>query len=206
MVTGVCVYLPVLLILAGTGVFAMATDAHIAFFLKDAKASYDVPFHAGALSDIGVLLWCTTAVVCVFTWLVLRRTASPPAKSQFLLSAGLFTAMLMFDDLFLLHENFVPNHLGLEEDYLLLLYAVLAVALFLRYWDVIARTAYALLLLSGAFLAGSIMFDVLTPYWGLLSSTKYNGVQHLLEDGFKLFGIAGWLGYFGWTCYASLIR
>lgn len=200
------VYLPMALLLAGTGIFVMATDAHIVFFMDDAKAVYDVPFHAGALSSIGILLWCATATVTLFTSFVLRRTPPPSETRPFLLSAGLLTSVLLLDDLFLLHERVAPRYLGLSDELLYLLYAVLAGTMLFYYRHAILRSAYMLLLLSGAFLAGSLAFEVLHGYDLLLSSADARELQQFLEDGCKLLGIAGWFSYFGWTSYASLVR
>ena len=205
-VAGTFVYLPTLLLLVGTGIFVMATNAHITFFLRDAKAVYDIPFHAGALSSIGILFWCGAATVCLFASLVLYETVAASEKRQFLLNAGLLTSILMFDDLFLLHEDFAPNYLGLPGDSLYVLYAVLAASLLLYHRHVIVRSAYVLLLLSGAFLAGSIWFEVLHEYGLLLAGAESRGLQHFLEDGSKLLGIAGWFSYLGWTSYTSLVH
>lgn len=205
-VAGTFVYLPTLLLLVGTGIFVIGTNAHITFFLRDAKAVYDIPFHAGALSSIGILFWCGAATVCLFTSLVLYETAAASEKRQFLLNAGLLTSILMFDDLFLLHEDFAPNYLGLPGDVLYVLYAALAVTLLLYYRHVIVRSASALLLLSGAFLAGSIGFEVLHEYGLFLTGAESRGLQHFLEDGSKLLGVAGWFSYFAWTSYTSLVR
>ena len=200
------VYLPIALVLASTGLFVMATDAHITFFMDDAKAVYNIPFHAGALSSIGILLWCATTTVALFTWIVLSRTAPESERRPFLLSAGLLTSILMLDDLLLLHERFAPRSLGLSDDLLYLLYAVLAGAMLLYYRHVIYRSAYALLLLSGALLAGSLAFEVLHGYDLLLSGAGSRGLQQFLEDGCKLLGVAGWFSYLGWTSYTSLVH
>lgn len=204
--TGAFIYLPTVVVLAGTGIFAWVTQAHVTFFLRDAKAVYGIPFHAGALSSIGILFWCATVSTCLLTAIVLYRSSSESDKRQFLLNAGLFTSILMLDDLFLIHEEFAPNYLNLDGGILYVTYAILAVSLLLYYRHVIYRSAYALLLLGAAFLAGSIAFDLLHEYGLLLAGAESRDLQHFLEDGCKLLGIAGWFSYFGWVSYGSLVR
>lgn len=205
-VAGAFVYLPVLLLLSGTGLFVLLTEAHMPFFTREAKAVYGIPFHAGALSDIAVFLWCAATSVCLLTSIVLWRNPAASDKARFLLGVGVFTAVLMLDDAFLLHENFGPEYLGLSEKVIYASYALFAVSLFAYYRRVIYRSAYVLLLLSLAFLAGSIAFDLMNEAGLLLSEAESRGLQHFLEDGSKLLGVAGWLGYFGWISYTSLIR
>jgi hypothetical protein len=205
-VAGVFIFLPVLLMLSGVVLFALTTGASLGFFVRDAKAIYSIPFHSGALSSVGVLLWCTTASVCVLTSLVLRTVSAAPKRTQFLLSAGLLTSVLMVDDLLLIHEVFVPTYLGIGEGTLLATYAFLTASVLLYFRSVISRSAYALLLLSLAFLAGTIAFDMPGVHSLLFSGAGSRELRYLLRDGCKLFGIAGWFSYFGWTCYVSLVR
>lgn len=205
-VAGVFIFLPVLLMLSGVVLFALTTGASLGFFVRDAKAIYSIPFHSGALSSIGVLLWCTTASVCVLAALVLHTVSAAPERKQFLLSAGLLTSVLMVDDLLLIHEVFAPTYLGIGESTLLATYALLTASMLLYFRSVISRSAYALLLISLAFLACTVAFDMPRVHSLLFSGTESRELRYLLRDGCKLFGIAGWFSYFGWTCYTSLVR
>ena len=40
----------------------------------------------------------------------------------------------------------------------------------------------------------------------LLPQSWFPGYHHLLEDGAKLLGIAGWLGYIVHICHAEIAR
>ncbi len=203
--TSAFLFVPILLLLSGTGLLTLPTDASPVFFLRDPKSIYEIPFHAGALSNIGVLLWCATASVCVFTALVLHTASAEPNKRKFLLSAGLLTSLLLFDDFFLLHEVFAPQYLGISANVLFFLYAVLSAALFVVFRRVVLRSAYALLLISGVFFSLSILFDELQMII-LSAAPDLRGLQYLLEDGSKLIGITGWFNYFGWCSYTSLVQ
>lgn len=203
---GAFIILPIVLLLTGTVIYCLLTSADLPFFLRDAKAIYGVPLHTGALSSVGVLLWCTTGAVCLFASLVLHKTVRETEKKNFLMYAGLLTSVLMLDDLFLLHEAFAPAYLGVNESIVLTVYGLLVTILLARYRKVVYKSAYTLLALSLGLLASSIVLDLLIQYLSLLPGAELRGLRFLLEDGFKLLGIAAWFGYFGWTSYAALTR
>lgn len=200
------VYLPALLLLLGTVIFTLLTQAKIPFFLSEAKAIYSIPFHAGALSSIGILLWCAAASVCFLTATVLYGSPAESEKRRFLLSAGLLTSVLTLDDLFLIHEELAPDYLNLEEEIVLSFYLVLFIFFLARHIRTIFRTDFSILLTSLTFFAGSFVFDLLFQHRLMLVGAELRGLRYLLEEGSKLLGIAGWLGYFGRVCYASLVR
>lgn len=201
------VYGPVLMLLAATALVASMKQIPVAHFVRDSVAVTGAPFYVGAISNIGILLWCAVATMCFLTSTLLRRAHASPGKGRFLLSAGLLTSVLMLDDLFLFHEVISPRYLGLSSDVVLVVYGFMAVALFLRYRPIIYQSKYALLLLSVAFFGGSVVVDFLQDR-GLLSllGMASGDLHFLLEDGLKLLGIAGWFSYFGWVCHTSLAR
>ncbi len=201
--TVVFVYLPVLLLICATVVVASVEQIPLTHFMRDVTVVAKVPPYVGALSNIGVLLWCATASMCLLTASVLQPASL--AEKGFLLNAGLFTSLLMLDDLFLIHEKFVPYYLGLPDEAILVVYGALAAALFGYYRQTVYRSDYLLLLLGGAFFAGSVAFDLLQGH-GLLSwvGIQSGELENFWEDSFKLFGIAGWFSYFGRVCYTSL--
>ena len=206
MIAGTFVYLPVLLLLLGTGLYTLVTPATLPFFLNEAKAIYSIPFHAGALSSVGVLLWGATASVCLFTSLVLHGSSLESDRTHFLLSAGLLTAVLTIDDLFLIHDDFAPNYLNISEKFVLSL-LLISILYFLTYYlYTILKTDFFILLISLSLLAISFLSDLIFEYKLLFVGAELRGLRYLLEEGSKLLGIAGWLGYFGRVCYTSLVR
>ncbi|MFP4559079.1 MAG: hypothetical protein ACLFO6_06260, partial [Archaeoglobaceae archaeon] len=70
-------------------------------------------------------------------------------------------------------------------------YGIVALLYFLRFKLVILRTDFLLLLFAFVFFGLMLMFDLFVDE---------SGLQFLLEDGFKFFGIVSWLTYFATTC------
>jgi hypothetical protein len=165
-------------------------------FTRDPTAVLeDHPF-VGALSNVGVLVWCAAATLCLFTWLVTRRRAAGRVSPWFFLASGLLLAVLLADDLFLIHETVGPRYLGLDEERILAGYVLLMLCWLVLFWRTILATEYVLLVLAAGFSAVSIAID---HTWDSGRDLRY-----LLEDGFKLLAIVGWLGYFGRICYREL--
>lgn len=176
--------------LAGT------VNVPIAQFTRDPAAVMNGPFYAGALSNVGVLLWCASAAVCFFGASLLRaevRTshgAAIPAQAQpFLLASALFTCLLLVDDLFMLHDLVLPEYLQLRERYVVLTYGLLMLGYLVAFRRLILRTDWLILVMAGGFFACSIVVDKLPET--LLP------MHHVFEDGAKFLGILGWLLYLG---------
>lgn len=202
----VAIYLPTLALLATVVAVSRVEDVPVADMLRDATSVADVPFYIGAVSGLGILLWCAAAVLCLFSAALLHAWKTEPEARGFLFSVGLLTALLTLDDAFLIHEAIAPRFLGdFGGDAMSALYVVSAVSILVRWRRVVQETPYVLWLLAGGFLALSIGFDKLHDFGLLAYFDQFmdeGGI--LLEDGSKLLGIAGWFGYFAWTCYATL--
>ncbi|MBO9449334.1 hypothetical protein J7426_03635 [Tropicibacter sp. R16_0] len=134
----------------------------------------------GALSNFGNLLWISGAAVAVFAGLVCN--AAKDARA-FLLAIGLLTAVLVLDDMFMLHEGAWPRLTGLDEKSLFALYAASLLVILItgrRVWK-----PYALTLCTGiGFFALSLVLDRLEE-----ANISY---YYLLEDGSKFIGQACW--------------
>jgi hypothetical protein len=154
------------------------------------------PF-TGVTSNIGVLLWCATSAICLFTAAVLRRRTS--GMAPFLLSSGLFTLVLLLDDLFLFHEVVFPVYLAVPEVVLYVLYGVFMLALLVRFFRLIGQTEFELLLLALAYFGLSLLLDIVLA----LLHRRLPG-HLLLEDGFKLLGIVFWAAYFVRASFHSI--
>jgi hypothetical protein len=204
------VYAPALLLVVGVGVVGGTTGVSVAQLTRDTVSLAGVPLYTGAISNLGILLWCATAAVCLLTALVLRARGGElggrPEAAGFLLGAGLLTAALLVDDAFLLHEGVAPRFYGhVGTNLLFALYGAATAWVLWRGRHVIARSEAGLLALALAFLVASVGVDEIHDF-GLfsLSPAGFDELGLLLEDGVKLLGIAGWLGYFGTTCYQLL--
>lgn len=204
---GVCVYLPLLLTLGGAGVFATVWGIPAATLFRDTTAVVDAPLYVGALSLVGLFLWAAAAAVCLFVAALLWRHPSRSAERTFFLGAGVLTAMLLLDDAFLFHESIAPDDLGIPGSAVYGAYGTAVVALFWTHQRAVWNSAYSILGVSVAFLAASVGIDLMIDHEfvppALLAQAP--GLEYYLEDGAKLFGIAGWGTYFAWTGYQRLV-
>ncbi|KAF0190454.1 MAG: hypothetical protein FD165_2687 [Gammaproteobacteria bacterium] len=195
------IYLPTLLVLTGIG--ALGED-WAAFLLRDTHSLAGLPFFAGALSNIGVLLWTVALAVCLFCGVVLRRTPGHDEASKFLLSAGALTTLLTVDDFFLLHEDLFRHYVPLPEALVFGIYGAAAVAFLVRYRRIILASEYLLLLLALLLLAMSVAVDL---FQNVVSTEQYQVIGgYVLEDGFKFTGILTWMVYFIRLCDQLLAR
>lgn len=148
--------------------------------------------HLGFLSNLGILLWCVGAVVSAFMATRLAAAGGDPRFRRFLFTAAVFSAVLLVDDLFMLHENLKARVAHGD----LLLFAVHG-TFALAYCLALARVARALgvlplclLFLAGGFLAVSITADLGGPAADLHATWPW-----VLEDGSKFVGIAFWAAF-----------
>ncbi|MDZ7808031.1 MAG: hypothetical protein U5K71_13075 [Gracilimonas sp.] len=103
----------------------------------DPITTFDSHPFVGVVSNLGALLWCTAATVCIFSYLILRNQLSGK-KSSFLLWSGLLTAMLLFDDLFMFHDYLAIAHLNIEQKTVYSIYLILGITWFIYFFDEIA--------------------------------------------------------------------
>lgn len=192
-------YTPVVALLGLTVVASRITGHSPGALTRDtAYTLHGHPF-IGAVSNVGILLWCVGATVCLATWAVRRRvTGGADAISRSFLVAGAFTTLLMLDDLFLIHEFVVVDYLGLEENMLLGVYVLATLAYLLRFRSVLFRSREL-----------ALLFIVPCTFFSLSLAVDFihgSGWEWkvLVEDGFKLLGIVGWTGYFSLSAWRLL--
>lgn len=214
------IYVPVLGVLAGMFLFWLITGQDTAVLTRDPLAIvetellkiqqipnlqlYDlaqlhIPLYAGAVSNLGILLWAAAAWVCGFAWLVLRRASAPVLPPAFLLCGSLLSWLLLLDDFFLIHERWVPVMLGIEEKFVFAVYGMF-ILLYLGYWgSTLLRTEFLLLAVAFAGFFLSLAVDAIPDV------VSYSIPQiHFFEDGAKFAGIAGWAGYHVRTALLAL--
>lgn len=148
------------------------------------------PF-SGVLSNLGILLWCATVSICLFSAVALRRVESNE-NYRFLLVSALLSMYLLFDDLFRFHERIAPNVLGLDERVVILFLGLATSSYLIMFRSVILRTNYVCLLLALGMLTLSVVIDTILWQW-------MSGLGHwayFIEDGTKWMGIAFWCCYY----------
>ena len=168
---------------------------------RDVTAIANIHPLSGILSNLGILLWCAAASVCFFTAMILRH-AQTRETFWFLLFSALLTSYLLLDDFFLFHEELIPQHLGLDEEIIFLVFGVVVSTHFIVFRQVIWRTNFGVLLLALGFLMTSIVIDIFLESWLL---QRLDHWEFFLEDGAKWLGIASWCSYYMRTSHQFLV-
>ena len=179
---------------------ALRMKIPVSSLTRDMAAIAKVHPFTGLVSNVGILLWCSTAAICLFSSNLLRRRGAHQAAG-FLLWAGLMSAGLLVDDFLMLHESLAPVHLGLNEKVVLASYACITAAYLLRHRRLILEGDYWLLAAAMVLFGGSMLLDL----------ANGSGWWRLAEDGFKLLGISSWFAYHAgkamhWLAPASDLR
>ncbi len=153
------------------------------------------PF-AGVMSNLGVLLWWTTASVCFFTAILLFMFKQDE-KFWFILSSALLSAYLTADDLFRLHDS-VAWQVGIQEESVLIVLGLTVIVYLIKFRREILKSNSFILLLALGFLTASVMVDYSQEDSNLLLFGEW---RIFFEDGFKWLGIVCWCSYYTLTCY-----
>ncbi len=163
---------------------------------RDPTQAAGVPFYVGIVSNLGILLWDTAVVVCLFAAALVRRDPARRDDMWFLASLGTLTAVLMLDDLFMVHDEVFPKYLGVPEEPIEALYLLMTLAFMLRFRRLLLRPQVLLFLSALALFGVSILIEYAPEGWSLRI--------HVIEDGSKLLGIANWLAYALWASFERL--
>ena len=200
MPTLVILYLPAFGLLVLVALASYISGVPVSKFTGDPALVMRAHPLVGVVSNIGVLLWSATVTICFFSAAHIRRKDEMRELYLFLLASGFFTMLLMFDDLFMLHDELFPEYLHFPQNLVYLVYMGIALFYLFRYRASILKTDYVLFFLALGFFALSVGMDFVQPNkaHALLSA------HYLFEDGFKLLGITGWLGYFARTAFRAV--
>lgn len=194
----ILIYLPPLAILAAATVLSIYIQVPIGDFTRDPSAIVELHSYEGIVSNLGALVWCAAATLCLFcaALLLSKDLASP--LGAFLLLAGATTGLLMVDDFFLLHEKL--DALGLSEHLVALVYGGLVLIMFWRYLEQMKQGNLVILLSALCLLAASAGVDMIEhPLEQWIGQWRV-----LFEDGFKFLGLVGWFGYFAPLCFVAI--
>lgn len=189
-------YVPILIMLIIIVFASIQTNEPISKFTRDPAAIMDINPFFGVLSNIGVLFWCASAVICFFSVALVRNRAIIGELLIFFLVSGFITSVLLLDDLFLLHEEIFPRYFHVPQKVIYSGYVVTILLYLASFRKTILKTEFIFLLFAFGFFGLSITADFLPKTllpW-----------HHLFEDGFKLFGIMSWFGYFVRTCFQGI--
>jgi hypothetical protein len=193
------IYIPILMGLTTLVIVHLLTGIPLRWFFIDPVAEFNAPMYIGLVSNFGVLLWCAAASVCLFGgWLALIRTGHRES-ALFLICAGLVSSLLMLDDLYLLHEEVLPDHLFIPQKLVFAGYGCLILTFLFRFRQIILTTDFMLLFIAFGFFAISVFVDLFVTPEEFFIFGSLPG-RDLIEDGFKFLGIVTWALYFISTC------
>lgn len=197
-------FLAMLVLLGLVALVSVSTGVPFVHLVGDANSVAGMPPYTGALTVVGLFLWCATATVCLFSAILLRDRDGTGRIVRFLSASGGLTGLLMLDDAFQIHEHSVI--VGASEPIVFAFYAATAGVLFWSYRDLVRASEPLLLLLTGCLFALGIATDMLRDLDLLQKIPGPGGMEFalLLEDGFKQLGVVGWLNYYVWTCLGYL--
>ena len=191
-------WLPAIFLIIVLGIIGLLTDTSGTSFMRDPAPTMGVSAYIGLVSNIGVLLWSSTAAICIFSYALLRNSLENKDLKLFILFAGLITGYLLLDDFFLFHEQMSDR---IPEAVIFAVYIIVVLCYLVRFRTKILRTEFSLLLLAGILFGLSLAVDVLHD----MAIFMYLGnMRVFIEDGFKFLGIVTWFTYFARTCFLSL--
>lgn len=181
--TAVAVWLLAAALVGLVAAAAPRLDQPVGNLTRDPQGILGVGWYFGFLSNVGVLLWWGTAVVCVLAGGIVWKLGAR-RRGQIAIAVGLFTAWLTLDDLFLLHEDVLPRALLLSEEVILVVYALVAVGVL---WSVRALLQRD----TGILLAAAVLLffvSTVVDFYGSWADTTL----YLYEDALKFVGIVTW--------------
>jgi hypothetical protein len=190
---------PALLVLLMIFPFMSFFNLKMRWLIKDTADIAKVNPLTGYLSNMGMLMWCATIAITLFTAILIYRKTSL-RKFWFYLSTSLFTFILLMDDLFMFHEELAPQYLGFGEHAVYLFYIVCAIAYVIFFRKEILETHFIGLFIALGFMAVSIGCDYLQNLW----LWKLGQWEYFLEEGLKWFGLAWWCSYFAESSFETV--
>jgi hypothetical protein len=155
---------------------------------RDPADLYNYHPLVGVLSNIGLLLWMTTAAVLFFSANLIREFEMMNEARRTLIRFGLMSVIFLLDDLLLLHEQVVPQNLGISEKLTYMLYGAVFLAFMWRSRRTLLQADSPALGAALACFALSVGLDVF-PNW----LPRYH---YALEDTPKFVGIGMWATFF----------
>ena len=170
-------------------VLAIQPFVALDLLVRDPLAAAHAPAYYGFVSNVGVVVWCATAAVCLFAAVVRWHAgAEERREAWFLAYGGSLTTVLMLDDFFMLHETVFPFHLFIPEIFVFGAYGLGMLVYLVLFYRTILSLEPVLLGLCLGFLGLSMVGDML---W-----EQPDGVwSSLIEDGSKFLGICLWCAF-----------
>ncbi|WP_194004996.1 hypothetical protein [aff. Roholtiella sp. LEGE 12411] len=205
------VVLPTIIFLIVTQIIVKIQGIPFYQLVVDPNEIAKLPPYTGMISMLGILFWCASAATSIFSSFLIQKKGGLKSKkwSRFLLFSGCITLVILFDDLFQIHEYYFrpfvdlstfQNPSPIKNLFEAIFFAMYAIAIFIylfKFKSLFKKTNYNILILSLLFFVVSTIVDIATPEKMFLHST--------LEEGFKFLGIVTWFSYFIDCCYEQIL-
>lgn len=162
---------------------------------KDPPQIMDYPPYIGMLSNWGVLLWMTTAAICIFSAILLKKHNAPVATIRFIAVSGALSLFLAVDDLYLFHDQLLPHLFHVREKVFYIVYVVFLFAYLMYFYRQILQYEYLLFAAAFFLFALSRRFFISMPFLDQFMTTG---------DMLKHFGIVFWLVFFYRTAFHEI--
>lgn len=192
------IFLPGILILAIFGIYSFTSNFEFRMFSQDPIQIFRGKPYIGILSNLGILIWCATATILLYSAKLSDMQGKSKKITDFLFYSGILTIFLMLDDLFLVHDIIFPEYLNIDDKAFYFIYGSSVLLLIYFFYKIILDSDYILLLLAFGLLAGSILFDFMDA---LGIAIHY---ELVLEDSFKFLGIISWFAYFSRLSFKNI--
>ena len=161
---------------------------------RDLPTIADLPPYFGFISQIGVVFWVAATAICFFSSIILSKSPTVGNIKGFLVSSGILSMLLGFDDMFLFHEQLMMS-LGIPELVDYLVYAAFLTTVLFKFRLTVLRTD--VILLAFALLCFAVTI-------ALKLSLIHVAHRIFFEDSSKLMGIISWFFYFYRVCVDAL--
>lgn len=181
--------------------FASATfGIPIRHLTADPAQIYKSPFYNGFLSNLTVITWAMGAYGALFAAWFVKRWDGDREWVRFFRMAGIFTLVLMLDDLFMFHEEIFPKYgmlsklTGIEPNEKIVIgcYGLFAMWFVYSSRHTLRKTAWLQLLVACVILAFGVMADR-----GIAKKVfTDSATRAFVEDAAKFLGVLGWSLYF----------
>jgi hypothetical protein len=201
------VYIPICSIIFLVWLIEKSSNISVYELVADPNEIGRIAPYSGIVSNLGLLLLCCAASTCLFSSYLIDTNNKHDAKWKlFLKYSGCLILLLLIDDAFQIHENFSTLLFGADahisvvnkklqsslEVIVLSFYGSLFLLYGFHFRKLIYRTETLALILAFIFFFMSIIVDVLPE------NLK---AHYILEEGFKLLGIASLMSYYVKLCY-----
>ena len=165
------IYLPTFLFIIFIYLLTENTNISVYELVADPNEVGQVAFYTGFVSTIGILFFCATVSVCIFSAYLIASIGTKDKKwSLFLKYSGYLILILLIDDLWQIHENLPSLLFGsninsramqdLGETVIMGIYVLLFCAYLIRFRRLIYQTKLPTLFLAILFFGLSGIIDI----------------------------------------------